>query len=97
MSNYASDLKIVIIGNSAVGKSSFRKRWTENTFSNDTKRTKVSDFGFKIYEYNGKLFRIQLWDLASQDKNGSVTKIFPKDAHGCVIVSSTDYNSSREE
>ena len=97
MNNYAYDLNIVIIGSYAGGKSSFRKRWIDNTFSNDIKGTTVSDFGYKIYEYNRKLLRIQLWDLAGQDKNGSVTKIFSKDAHGCVIVSCTDDNSSREE
>ena len=76
MSNFRSDLKIIVIGDSGTGKTSFVNKWTKNIFSDTYKATIVSEFGFKIFEYNGKLYRIQLWDLAGQDKNTMVTKIF---------------------
>ena len=57
----------------------------------------MEEFGFKLFEKDGKLYRIQLWDLAGQDKNSMVTKIFAKDAHGLLIVSDATNSQLREE
>ena len=62
-------------------------KWTKNIFSDILKVVIVSEFWFKIFEQEGKLYRIQLWDLAGQNKNAMVTKIFLKDAHECVVMS----------
>ena len=86
MATFRSDIKIIIIGNSGAGKTSFVNKWTKNTFEEKYKATIVSEFGFKVFENEGKLYRIQLWDLGGQDKNSTITKIFAKDSHGCVIV-----------
>jgi small GTP-binding protein len=94
---FRSDLKIIVIGTSGTGKTSFVNKWTRNIFSDTYKATIVSEFGFKIFEDDGKLYRIQLWDLAGQDKNAMVTKIFAKDAHGCVIMSDATIRQTREE
>ena len=94
---FRSDLKIIVIGTSGTGKTSFVNKWTKNIFSDTYKATIVSEFGFKIFEENGKLYRIQLWDLAGQDKNAMVTKIFAKDAHGCVVMSDATNSQTREE
>ena len=84
-----SDLKIIVIGSSGTGKTSYVNKWTKNVFSEVHKVTIVSEFGFKVFEHDGKLYRIHLWDLAGQDKdkNVTITKIFAKDSHGCVILS----------
>ncbi len=92
-----NDLKIIVIGSSGAGKTSFVNKWTKNVFPEDYKATVVSEFGFKIFEYEGKLYRIQIWDLAGQDKNFSVTKIFAKDSHGCVIVTDVTKENNLEE
>ena len=97
MSQFRSDLKIIVIGTSGTGKTSFVNKWTKNIFSDTYKATIVSEFGFKIFEDNGRLYRIQLWDLAGQDKNAMVTKIFAKDAHGCVVMSDATNSQTREE
>ena len=94
---FRSDLKIIVIGTSGTGKTSFVNKWTKNIFSDTYKATIVSEFGFKIFEDNGKLYRIQLWDLAGQDKNAMVTKIFAKDAHGCVVMSDATNSQTRDE
>jgi len=47
----------------------------------------MSEFGYKIYNHNGKIFRIQLWDIAGQDKSACITKLFCKDSHGAVVAS----------
>ena len=97
MSSFRSDLKIIVIGTSGTGKTSFVTKWTKNAFNEAYKATIVSEFGFKIFDYEGKLYRIQLWDLAGQDKNAMVTKIFAKDAHGCVVMSDATNIQTREE
>ena len=61
---YGMDLKIVVIGNSGTGKTSFVNKWTKNIFSETYKATIVSEFGYKIFEHEGRFYRIQLWDLA---------------------------------
>jgi small GTP-binding protein len=95
--NFGADLKIVVVGNSGTGKTSFVNKWTKNTFSDAYKATIVSEFGYKILNMDGAIYRIQLWDLAGQDKNTCVTKIFCKDAHGAIILSDcTDRNSLLE-
>ena len=89
-----SDLKIIVIGPSGTGKTSYVNKWTKNIFNDKYKATIVSEFGFKIFEHEGKLYRIQLWDLGGQDKNSTITKIFAKDSHGCIIVSDTTNQDS---
>ena len=87
--NIRTDLKILVVGPTFTGKTSFVQRWTKKEFQEDKPYhpTIVSEFGFKIYESKGKLYRIQLWDIGGQDLSLSVTKIFAKDSHGCVIIS----------
>ena len=92
-----SDLKIIVIGSSGAGKTSYVNKWTKNVFSDEYKATIVSEFGFKVFENEGKLYRIQLWDLAGQDKNSTVTKIFAKDSHGCIIVTDATKPGNLEE
>ena len=82
-----NSLKIVIVGNSGTGKTSFCNRWMKDTFTNDYKATVLSDFSYKIYEYKGNYYKIQFWDIAGQDKNIYTSKVFSKGAHGCIIVS----------
>ena len=75
MSSFRNVLKIIVIGTSGTGKTSFVNKWTKNQFSDTYKANIVSEIGFKIFKNEGKLYRIHLWDLAGQDKNAIVTKI----------------------
>lgn len=92
--NYKSDLKIIVIGQSGTGKTSFTKRWTQDLFEDFYSATIASEFSMKIVESYGKLYKIKLWDIGGQDKSFALAKIFAKDCFGCVVVSdSTDLNS----
>ena len=62
--SFGSDLKIVVVGNSGAGKTSYVNKYTKNQFSEKYKATIVSEFGYKIFEHKCKYYRIQLWDLA---------------------------------
>ena len=89
--NIRTDLKILVVGHSGTGKTSFVRRWTKDEFKETYQATIVSEFGFKIHESKGNLYRIQLRDIGGQDKSPSMAKIFSRDSHGCVIISdSTD-------
>lgn len=82
------DLKIIIIGDSGVGKSSLIQRWIGKGFSEDSKATTLSEVSAnKLFKLGDTLFKVQLWDIGGQDKSPTVTKIFTKDSHGCIIVS----------
>ena len=73
------------------------RKWIKNLFSEVYKETNEAELGLKFIEKDGKKRRIQLWDLAGQDKNYLATKIFAKDAHGCVIMSDAKNRQTREE
>ena len=63
---FGKDLKIIIVGNSNSGKTSFVNKWIKNEFIENYKATILSDFSSKIYEKNGKIYRIQIWDIAGK-------------------------------
>ena len=92
-----SYLKIIVIGSSGACKTNYVNQWTKNIFQKEYKATIVSKFGFKVFEYQDKLYRIQLWDLGGQDKNSTITKIFAKDSHGCIIVTDAMKPNNLEE
>ena len=95
--NDLRELKIMIIGSSGGGKTSFVQRWTKGEFSEDYKATIISDFGFKIFNYKDTLYRIQLWDIGGQDKSSSMAKIFARDSHGCIVVTDISINETPAE
>ena len=55
-----SNLKIKVIGSEGAGKNKLWNQWTKNIFQKEYKSTIVSKFGFKVFEYQDKLYRIQL-------------------------------------
>ena len=91
------DLKIIVIGKSGTGKTSFVNKWTKNIFDDNYKDIIVSEYGFKIYECNGKYYRIQLWDIAGQDRNSKLTKTFVKGSHGCIVMCDATGLETRKE
>ena len=95
--SFRTDLKIIVIGPSGTGKTSFVNKWTKDSFRDTYKPTVVPEFGYKIFEDKGKTYRIQLWDLVGQDRSPAITKIFAKDAHGCVVMSDATNIETREK
>ena len=91
-----TDIKIVILGSSGTGKTSFCNLWINNTFSEEYKATVMSEFSFKMYNYKGNYYKVQIWDLAGQDKNIYTSKVFTKGSHGCLILYDTQDKKSFE-
>jgi small GTP-binding protein len=98
MSNSIStDIKIIVIGKSGSGKTSFVNKSIKNEFTEDYKATIVSEYNHKIVDYEGRYYRIQLWDLAGQDKSAKITKTFAKGSHGCVVLCEANRIDTRNE
>jgi small GTP-binding protein len=57
----------------------------------------MTDFNFKIYEYKGNLYKIQIWDIAGQDRSIQTTKVLTKNAHGCIIFCDITQKKTLEE
>ena len=92
-----NDIKIIVVGNSGTGKTSFVNKWIKDTFDEAYKATIVSEFSFKVIEYKDKSYKIQLWDLAGMDQNICITKIFSKDSHGCIVLSDITNEKTLQE
>ena len=92
-----NDIKIIVVGNSGTGKTSFVNKWIKDTFDEAYKATIVSEFSFKVIEYKDKSYKIQLWDLAGMDQNICITKIFSKDSHGCIVLSDKKKKKTLQE
>ena len=60
-------LKIIVVGDSGVGKTSFLNRYCYGNFSKTTNPTIGCDFSMKVIsDYQGKSLRLQLWDIAGK-------------------------------
>jgi small GTP-binding protein len=79
-------IKIVIIGDSAVGKSKIVSRYTRNIFQENTKSTIGVEYGNKILVIDGVKIKVQIWDTAGQEKYKSLTNAYYKSAKGAIIV-----------
>ena len=91
-----TDLKIIVLGNSGTGKTTLVKRWM-GVETDSIKPTIVSEYSTKVFTYNDKIYRIQLWDIGGQDKSIEVAKVFSKDSHGCILVSDVSNNQTLED
>ena len=81
------DIKIITLGNSAVGKSSFILKYTDNVFSFDYLTTLGVDYKHKkIKLKNGKDVRLRIFDTAGQERFKSVSASFIKKADGVILI-----------
>ena len=77
--------KLIIVGDSAVGKSCLMQRVTTNEFLEDHEVTVGVEFGTLIVKLESQVFKLQIWDTAGQESFKSITKIFYRGAH-CVCL-----------
>ncbi|KAG5887098.1 hypothetical protein JTB14_000731 [Gonioctena quinquepunctata] len=82
-------LKVVIVGNGGVGKSSMIQRYCKGTFTKDYKKTIGVDFLERQIEVDGEDVRLMLWDTAGQEEFDAITKAYYRGAQACVLAFST--------
>ena len=84
--DYDKIFKIVIIGDSGVGKTNLISRYLKNDFKPETKATIGVEFSDKEYIYKNKNIKIQIWDTAGQERYRSLTSMYYKGAKGAIFV-----------
>ena len=92
-----TNIKIIVIGEPGTGKTSYVNKWTKNIFNENSKTTIISEYGYKVNQLKGKFYKIQLWDIAGQDKCSNITKTFAKNSHGSIVVCDATNTSTREK
>jgi len=78
--------KIVLIGDSAVGKSNLLARFTKGTFNADSKSTIGVEFATKNVVVDGKTIKAQIWDTAGQERYRAITSAYYRGAVGALVV-----------
>ncbi|XP_012999259.1 ras-related protein Rab-23 isoform X1 [Cavia porcellus] len=82
-------IKMVVVGNGAVGKSSMIQRYCKGVFTKDYKKTIGVDFLERQIQINDEDVRLMLWDTAGQEEFDAITKAYYRGAQACVLVFST--------
>ncbi|XP_035649836.1 ras-related protein Rab-23 isoform X1 [Oncorhynchus keta] len=89
-------IKVVVVGNGAVGKSSMIQRYCKGIFTKDYKKTIGVDFLERQILVNDEDVRLMLWDTAGQEEFDAITKAYYRGAQACVLVFSTTDRESFE-
>ena len=95
-SDYQYIFKLILIGNSGVGKSSILQRYMNKTFEESYKCTIGVDFLMKSVEVKGKTVKLQLWDTAGQEKYKSMVASYYRGANVALVVFDITSRSSFE-
>ena len=93
ISQYDVLYKLILIGDTGVGKSCIRLRATQDEFKEEHDITVGVEFGSYGVKIENEVIKIQIWDTAGQETFKSVTKIFFKGAHCIFLV----YDITKEE
>jgi Ras-related protein Rab-11A len=78
--------KVVLIGDSAVGKSNLLSRYARNEFNLNSKATIGVEFQTQCCEIDGKEIKAQIWDTAGQERFRAVTSAYYRGAVGALVV-----------
>ncbi|GMT16404.1 hypothetical protein PFISCL1PPCAC_7701, partial [Pristionchus fissidentatus] len=84
--DYDHLFKLLIIGDSGVGKSSLLLRFADNVFSKNFIRTIGVDFKIRTVDMEGQRVKLQIWDTAGQERFRTITSTYYRGTHGVVVV-----------
>ncbi|KAI2665944.1 Ras-related protein Rab-3D [Labeo rohita] len=84
--NFDYMFKLLIIGNSSVGKTSFLFRYADNSFTSAFVSTVGIDFKVKTVFRNNKRIKLQIWDTAGQERYRTITTAYYRGAMGFLLM-----------
>lgn len=84
--NYDYLIKLLLIGDSGVGKSCLLLRFSEDSFTPSFITTIGIDFKIRTIEIDGKRIKLQIWDTAGQERFRTITTVYYRGAMGILLV-----------
>ncbi|KAL6059477.1 Ras- protein Rab-1A [Balamuthia mandrillaris] len=81
-----ADMKLLLLGDSSVGKSCLLCRFTDDVFRTSLSTTIGIDFRIKTLNIDGRDYRVQIWDTAGQERFRTITTAFYRGAEGIMFV-----------
>lgn len=84
--DYDHLFKLLIIGDSGVGKSSLLLRFADNMFSGSYITTIGVDFKIRTVNIDGQRVKLQIWDTAGQERFRTITSTYYRGTHGVIVV-----------
>lgn len=78
--------KVVLIGDSGVGKSNLLSRFTRNEFNLESKSTIGVEFATRSIQVDGRTIKAQIWDTAGQERYRAITAAYYRGAVGALLV-----------
>ena len=94
--NYEMMFKVVLVGDSFVGKTNIMSKYLKNEFHEDSKATVGVEFGSKQFNVEGHSIKAQIWDTAGQERYKAITSAYYKGAKGAFVVYDITRKSSFE-
>ena len=84
--DYEMMVKIILIGDSAVGKTNIMSKYLKGEFQENTKATVGVEFGSKLFKIDNHTIKAQIWDTAGQEKYKAITGAYYKGSKGAFVV-----------
>ena len=86
MSKAPIQVKLVLLGDSGVGKSSIVLRFVADNFKSDAEATIGASYMGKILQFNDKMIKFNIWDTAGQERYHALAKMYYRDATAAIMV-----------
>jgi small GTP-binding protein len=98
MDSPIESLKIVLVGEAGVGKTSIISQFVEQVFQEDIQSSTGGTFSSKTCTYgNNKILKLEIWDTAGQEKYRSLTNMFYNEANAAILVYDITVKASYEQ
>ena len=95
--NEVESFKIVLVGESGVGKIDIITAFIDQTFQEDQISTTGGTFSTKLLRCDNKILKLEIWDTPDQERYPSLTKMFYKDANAAILVYDITHKTSFEK